>query len=80
MNGQSLLGVTHQEAVRALRGVGEKLNIMVCEGFDASEVELLAPTSGTLTGTRQDSVSSIDREDEDTLLIQKVCLSMFLSS
>ena len=37
MNGISLLGVNHQEAVRALRGAGDKLTLMVCDGFDAEK-------------------------------------------
>ncbi len=35
VNGQSLLGVTHQEAVAALRNAGDSIHIIVCEGFDA---------------------------------------------
>ena len=31
VNGQSLLGSSHQEAVRALRSIGDKLTILVCD-------------------------------------------------
>ncbi|KAK6167500.1 hypothetical protein SNE40_021512 [Patella caerulea] len=75
VNGQSLLGATHQEAVRALRSVGEKMSIMVCDGFDptASTSELSSPGSpvGFFASSRQGSVSSIDREDTDTAVVKK---------
>lgn len=34
VNQQSLLGLTHGEAVRLLRGVGDTLTVLVCDGFD----------------------------------------------
>ncbi|ESO96699.1 hypothetical protein LOTGIDRAFT_174742 [Lottia gigantea] len=75
VNGQSLLGASHQEAVRALRSVGEKMSIMVCEGYDPSQSnsELSSPGSpvGFFASSRQGSVSSIDREDQDTAAIRK---------
>ena len=66
VNGQSLLGATHQEGVRALRSVGDKISIMVCEGFDPAQVD-----STLLAIARTESVSSVDRDDEDMLIIQK---------
>lgn len=36
VNRQSLLGVTHQEAVEVLLGVTDKLVVLVCDGFDAA--------------------------------------------
>ena len=45
--------------------------IMVCDGFDPSVVTTNSPSSGGL-GYRQDSISSIDRDDEDLALIQQV--------
>nr|AUG84437.1 scribble [Platynereis dumerilii] len=66
VNGQSLLGATHQEGVRALRSVGDKISIMVCEGFDPNQVD-----STLLAIARTESVSSVDRDDEDMLIIQK---------
>ncbi|XP_044930032.1 protein scribble homolog isoform X3 [Mustela putorius furo] len=36
VNQQSLLGLTHGEAVQLLRGVGDTLTVLVCDGFDAS--------------------------------------------
>lgn len=36
MNRQSLLGVSHQEAVHSLLSVKDKLVMLVCDGFDAA--------------------------------------------
>ena len=36
VNGQSLLGATHEEAVKALRSAGDRLNLLVCDGYDLS--------------------------------------------
>lgn len=36
VNQQSLLGLTHGEAVQLLRGAGDCLSVLVCDGFDAS--------------------------------------------
>ncbi len=38
VNGASLLGATHTEAVKALRNAPEKLYITVCDGYDPQEV------------------------------------------
>lgn len=34
VNNHSLLGMTHTEAVRVLRAVGDSLSMLVCDGFD----------------------------------------------
>ncbi|XP_042109886.1 protein scribble homolog isoform X13 [Ovis aries] len=36
VNQQSLLGLTHGEAVQLLRSVGDTLTVLVCDGFDTS--------------------------------------------
>lgn len=36
VNQQSLLGLTHAEAVQLLRSVGDTLTVLVCDGFDIS--------------------------------------------
>lgn len=36
VNQQSLLGLTHAEAVQLLRSVGDTLTVLVCDGFDTS--------------------------------------------
>lgn len=35
---QSLLGMTHTEAVRVLRATGDTLAMLVCDGFDPRNV------------------------------------------
>ncbi|XP_014469520.1 PREDICTED: protein lap4 isoform X2 [Dinoponera quadriceps] len=39
VNGTSLLGATHQEAVNILRCSGNTITLVVCKGYDKSEVE-----------------------------------------
>jgi len=41
VNGQSLLGATHQEAVNILRNAGDEIKLLVCDGFNP----LLVPSS-----------------------------------
>ncbi|KAF5299202.1 hypothetical protein FQA39_LY02375 [Lamprigera yunnana] len=70
VNGRSLLGATHQEAVNTLRSCGDVIQLIVCKGYDRFEVER-AQAEGRLTRTgstssRSQSVSSLDRDDEDS--------------
>lgn len=79
VNGQSLLGATHQEAVESLRLSANRLNLVVCKGYDKSDLIHGLVNSGTGTsihsrlGSRasetgselSQSVSSLDREDFD---------------
>ncbi|XP_074172608.1 protein scribble homolog isoform X6 [Rhinolophus sinicus] len=71
VNQQSLLGLTHGEAVQLLRGAGDTLTVLVCDGFDtstspASEVSpgVIANPFAAGLGRRNslESISSIDRE------------------
>lgn len=39
VNGTSLLGATHQEAVNILRCSGNTIALVVCKGYDKNEVE-----------------------------------------
>ncbi|XP_018334001.1 protein lap4 isoform X2 [Agrilus planipennis] len=69
VNGKSLLGATHQEAVSALRSCGNVIRITVCKGYDRAEVEK-AILDGKLTrggsiSSRSQSVSSLDFPDEE---------------
>lgn len=57
-----MLGATHNEAVRALRKAGNRIQIMVCDGF----------LHGTDSPPLSKSVSSLDREDDDYIRIQQV--------
>ncbi|XP_078585611.1 protein scribble homolog isoform X29 [Branchiostoma floridae x Branchiostoma japonicum] len=83
VNNQSLLGCTHVEAVRALRAVGDRLQVLVCYGYDEEAVKSMSPTSiianpmligdGIRRGS-QDSISSIDRDlssDEMSIVRQE---------
>lgn len=77
VNGQSLLGATHQEAVRALRSVGDRLVIMVCEGQEYGAKDEPSPDTpssplGYIPQMRRESVSSIDKLDVEHQLIMKV--------
>merc|ERR1719494_62843 len=38
VNGTSLIGATHVEAVRSLRSVGDKLTLVICDGYDPETV------------------------------------------
>ncbi|XP_043483475.1 protein lap4 isoform X2 [Leptopilina heterotoma] len=47
VNGTSLLGVTHQEAVNILRSSGDSISLVVCKGYDKGEIEnLIMASSG----------------------------------
>ncbi|XP_039701940.1 protein scribble homolog isoform X3 [Pteropus medius] len=71
VNQQSLLGLTHGEAVQLLRGAGDSLSMLVCDGFDASTPAPSEVSPGVIAnpfaagiGRRNslESISSIDRE------------------
>ncbi|XP_074103215.1 scribble planar cell polarity protein isoform X8 [Cotesia typhae] len=46
VNGTSLLGATHQEAVNILRCSGNTITLVVCKGYDKNEVDHLLTLSG----------------------------------
>nr|CAH7715251.1 unnamed protein product [Callosobruchus chinensis] len=76
VNGKSLLGATHQEAVNALRACGNRIQLVVCKGYDRGEVDK-AVAEGRLTrggsiSSRSQSVSSLDVPDEDSQQEQKL--------
>lgn len=51
VNGVSLLGATHQEAVDALRAAGNQLELIVCKGYDKSSlVHSIGAAGGMSTG------------------------------
>ncbi|MEE6519166.1 hypothetical protein FKM82_030696 [Ascaphus truei] len=71
VNQQSLLGMTHTEAVQALRGVGDTLLILVCDGFDPKAVTSAEASPGVIANpfaggigrkNSMESISSIDRD------------------
>lgn len=73
MNGQSLLGASHQEAVDCLRLSASHLNLVVCKGYDKSDMIRSSNRLGSRaseTGSElSQSVSSLDREDYDNSTI-----------
>uniref|UniRef100_A0A665U3D4 Protein scribble homolog n=1 Tax=Echeneis naucrates TaxID=173247 RepID=A0A665U3D4_ECHNA len=82
VNNHSLLGMTHTEAVRVLRAVGDSLVMLVCEGFDPHKVASVEASPGIIanpfaTGivrkNSMESISSIDRDlsPEEMDIIQK---------
>ena len=51
VNGVSLLGATHQEAVEALRSSGGELNLVVCKGYEKSDlIHSIGTAGGMSTG------------------------------
>ena len=65
VNGTSLLGATHLEAVRALRSMGDKLTLLVCDGYDPTKVPEVLPGQMpimSLNAGRSVSEESIDRD------------------
>ncbi|KAG7231208.1 hypothetical protein INR49_012039 [Caranx melampygus] len=82
VNNHSLLGMTHTEAVRVLRAVGDSLVMLVCDGFDPQKVAAVEASPGIIanpfaTGivrkNSMESISSIDRDlsPEEMDIIQK---------
>uniref|UniRef100_A0A8D2P2R1 Protein scribble homolog n=1 Tax=Zosterops lateralis melanops TaxID=1220523 RepID=A0A8D2P2R1_ZOSLA len=81
VNHQSLLGMTHTEAVQILRGVGDALLVLVCDGFDpkaAMSPGIIANPFAAGIGRKNslESISSIDRDlsPEELEILQKVCV------
>uniref|UniRef100_A0A3P9NFS8 Protein scribble homolog n=1 Tax=Poecilia reticulata TaxID=8081 RepID=A0A3P9NFS8_POERE len=79
VNNHSLLGMTHTEAVRVLRAVGDSLVMLVCDGFDPRKVAaspgiIANPfATGIVRKNSMESISSIDRDlsPEEMEIIQK---------
>ncbi|XP_035775525.1 protein lap4-like isoform X5 [Anopheles albimanus] len=49
VNGLSLLGATHQEAVDALRASGNQLQLVVCKGYEKSDLLHLSGNAGGMS-------------------------------
>ncbi|XP_053571461.1 protein scribble homolog [Bombina bombina] len=71
VNQQSLLGMTHTEAVQALRSIGDTLLILVCDGFDPIATASMEVSPGVVANpfasgigrkNSMESISSIDRD------------------
>nr|XP_046148171.1 protein scribble homolog isoform X11 [Oncorhynchus gorbuscha] len=82
VSNHSLLGMTHTEAVRVLRAVGDTLVMLVCDGFDPGNAASVEASPGIIanpfaTGivrkNSMESISSIDRDlsPEEMDILQK---------
>ncbi|KAM6953296.1 protein scribble homolog [Aplochiton taeniatus] len=82
VSNHSLLGMTHTEAVRVLRAVGDTLVMLVCDGFDPHNVAVVEASpgiianpfaSGIVRKNSMESISSIDRDlsPEEIDILQK---------
>ncbi|TRZ00120.1 hypothetical protein DNTS_020310, partial [Danionella cerebrum] len=67
----SLLGMTHTEAVRVLRAAGDSLVMLVCDGFDPRSVSGVEASPGVIANpfaagiVRKNSLESISSVDRD---------------
>ncbi|XP_059369640.1 protein scribble homolog isoform X14 [Carassius carassius] len=67
----SLLGMTHTEAVRVLRAAGDSLIILVCDGFDLRNAAGIEASPGVIANpfaagiVRKNSLESISSVDRD---------------
>ncbi|XP_040397723.1 protein scribble homolog isoform X3 [Cygnus olor] len=82
VNHQSLLGMTHTEAVQILRSVGDTLLVLVCDGFDPKAAAAIEMSPGIIANpfaagigrkNSLESISSIDRDlsPEELEILQK---------
>ncbi|XP_018613298.1 protein scribble homolog isoform X12 [Scleropages formosus] len=79
VNNQSLLGMSHTEAVRVLRAAGDSLIILVCDGFDPRDAAAVESSPGIIANpfivrkNSMESISSIDRDmsPEEMAIMQK---------
>ncbi|XP_073715280.1 protein scribble homolog isoform X17 [Misgurnus anguillicaudatus] len=82
VSNNSLLGMTHTEAVRVLRASGDSLVMLVCDGFDPRNVAGMEASPGIIanpfaTGivrkNSMESISSVDRDmsPEEIDIMQK---------
>ncbi|XP_047345001.1 protein lap4 isoform X9 [Vespa velutina] len=76
VNGTSLLGATHQEAVNILRCSGNTITLVVCKGYDKNEVESVLP----LSDGRDSKESRVSREFKDPATDDIKSLSQSISS
>uniref|UniRef100_A0A8C7PVX4 Protein scribble homolog n=1 Tax=Oncorhynchus mykiss TaxID=8022 RepID=A0A8C7PVX4_ONCMY len=82
VSNHSLLGMTHTEAVRVLRAVGDTLFMLVCDGFDPGNAAAIEASPGIIANpfaagivrkNSMESISSIDRDlsPEEMDILQK---------
>ena len=66
VNGVSLLGASHSQAVKALRHTGD-LHITVCDGFDVDTV-MRRKSLADLLAAEDDRISSVTTQSHGKLL------------
>ncbi|XP_028047401.1 protein lap4 isoform X4 [Monomorium pharaonis] len=66
VNGTSLLGATHQEAVNILRCSGNTITLVVCKGYDKNEVESTLTLSDNRDNKGVKAHESRDPTKDDT--------------
>ncbi|XP_018050047.1 PREDICTED: protein lap4 isoform X5 [Atta colombica] len=76
VNGTSLLGATHQEAVNILRCSGNTITLVVCKGYDKSEVESIL----TLSDDRDNKGVKMSHDSRDPTTDDTKSLSQSVSS
>lgn len=76
VNGTSLLGATHQEAVNILRCSGNTITLVVCKGYDKSDVESIL----TLSDGRDNKGIKESHEPRDSTTDDTKSLSQSVSS
>ncbi|XP_059220080.1 protein lap4 isoform X12 [Stomoxys calcitrans] len=83
VNGNSLLGASHQDAVNVLRAAGNDIHLVVCKGYDKSNlIHSIGTAGGMSTGfsrhgsrasetgselSQSQSTSSLDRDEDERL-------------
>lgn len=69
VNGQSLLGATHQEAVDSLRLSANRLNLVVCKGYEKSDLihGMISSGTGSRLSSRASETGSELSLDQDEL-------------
>jgi len=76
VNGTSLLGATHQEAVNILRCSGNTITLIVCKGYDKNEVE----STLTLSDGRDSKEVKTSQDSRDPTMDDTKSLSQSVSS
>ena len=69
VNGQSLLGASHQEAVECLRMSANRLNLVVCKGYEKSDLihGMISSGTGSRLSSRASETGSELSLDQDDL-------------
>ncbi|CAL1673692.1 unnamed protein product [Lasius platythorax] len=76
VNGTSLLGATHQEAVNILRCSGNTITLVVCKGYDKSDIEPIL----TLSDNGDSKGAKVSNESRDPAADGTKSLSQSVSS